>query len=75
MAEPVAGRVALLGGSWGRPHSEPAFAARAVAAALSRRAAVDVLVPGSPGPPRPDGAFDLLPVGGGPETVSGPGTV
>lgn len=66
MADPAAGRIALLGGSWDRPHDEPAFAARAVAAALSRREAVDVLVPGTPGPARPDGAFDLLPVGGGP---------
>lgn len=62
----TAGHVALLGGCWDRPHSEPAFAARAVAAALSRLATVDVLVPGAPGSPRPDGAFDLLPVGGGP---------
>jgi hypothetical protein len=58
------GRVAVLGGSWGRAHDEAAFTARAVAAAVSRLVPVDVLVPGPPGGTRPDGAFDLVPVGG-----------
>jgi len=57
--------VVLFGGSWGRVHDERSFVARAVAAAMSRRNQVVVLVPGPAGPSRPDGAFDLVPVGGG----------
>lgn len=64
-------RVVLLGGSWGREHDERAFAARSVAAGLSRLVPVEVVVPGPPGGApagagRADGAFDLLPVGAPP---------
>ncbi len=71
MAEPGAPTVAVLGGSWGRDHDECGFVVRAVAAAISRVAAVEVMVPGPPGPRRPDGAFDLHLVG---ETPPGRGT-
>lgn len=68
----TAGRVAFLAGTWGRCDHEPAIAARAVAAAVSRHRPVEVLVPGSPGPSRPDGAFDLVPVGGMPAGAGDP---
>ncbi len=64
MAE--SGAVAVLGGFWGRDHDERGFVVRAVAAAISRVAAVEVMVPGPPGPRRPDGAIDLHLVGGTP---------
>lgn len=62
----TAGRVVFLAGTWGRCDDEPAFAARGMAAAVSRHCPVEVLVPGPPGASRPDGAFDLAPVGGEP---------
>jgi hypothetical protein len=65
------GRVAVLSGTWGRRHDEVAFATRAVASAISRLVPADVLVPGPPGTTCPDGAFDLVPVGG---TAGGPDT-
>lgn len=68
MGDGATDRVVLFGGSWGRLHDEQAFAARAIAAAVSRRYPVMVLVPGTPGPARPDGAFDLVPVGAGGST-------
>lgn len=72
MGDRTADRVVLFGGSWGRIHDEQSFVARAVAAAMSRRDQVVVLVPGRPGPSRPDGAFDLVPVGGGDDGAVGP---
>jgi len=56
-------RVVLLSRGWEHSGSETAFVDRSVAGALSVRADVDVLVPGRPGGPKPDGAFDLHPVG------------
>lgn len=64
MAEPDAAGVVVLSGSWGRAHDEAGFVARTVSAALSRLGPVEVVVPGPAGTRRPDGAFDLLPVGG-----------
>jgi hypothetical protein len=56
-------RVALFSDTWGRAHDERGFVARGIAGAVSRTAAVDVFVPGAPGPARPDGGFDLTAVG------------
>lgn len=64
MAEPGAAGVVVLSGSWGQAHDEAGFVARTVAAALSRLGPVEVVVPGPAGARRPDGAFDLVPVGG-----------
>jgi hypothetical protein len=64
MGDETAESVVLFGGSWDHVHDERSFVARTVAAAVSRQHQVVVLVPGPPGPSRPDGAFDLVPVGG-----------
>lgn len=55
-------RIAILSSAWGA-HDEVAFVVRNLAGAASRTGPVDVLVPGRPSPARPDGAFDLVPVG------------
>ncbi|MDA8357206.1 MAG: hypothetical protein M0Z95_13155 [Actinomycetota bacterium] len=68
MADTVAGRrIAVLSREWGEPGSEAGFVARSIAGALSRHGPVDILVPGAPAPARPDGAFDVHPVGSGPQ--------
>lgn len=56
-------RIALLSSAWGHRHREAAFVARRLAGGLSRFADVDVYVPEPVGPLRPDGAFDLRPLG------------
>lgn len=53
----------MLSSAWGHRHREAAFVARRLAGGLSRFADVDVYVPEPSGPPRPDGAFDLRPLG------------
>jgi hypothetical protein len=58
--------VGVLCGSWGDDHDETAFVMRSLAAAASRIATVSVLVPGPKTAVCPDGAFDLLGVGGVP---------
>ena len=64
MAEERSGvPIAVLSSTWGNEHDEVAFVIRNLAGAISRFGAVSVLVPGRPGPPRADGAFDLVPVG------------
>lgn len=71
-------RVAFMSSTWARPHSETAFVARRLAGGLSRFADVDVFVPGPAATPRPDGAFDVRPVGtsGNPnDPWPGPGRV
>jgi glycosyltransferase involved in cell wall biosynthesis len=65
------GRVAVLSRAWGRADQEAAWVVRQLAGALSRLAEVDVVVPGPPGAPRPDGAFDVHAAGGG--TAGGQG--
>jgi hypothetical protein len=55
-------RITVLSGSWGR-RDERAFVVRGIAGAASRTTEVDVLVPGPPGPARPDGLFDVVPLG------------
>jgi len=57
-------RFAVFDRWWGHRHLERAFVARTVAGALACHGRVDILVPGPPGPARPDGAFDVVPVGG-----------
>ena len=56
-------RFAVLDECWGHPDSERAFVARTVAGALACHGAVDVVTPGPPSPPQPDGAFRLISVG------------
>jgi len=51
--------------AWCAPHREAGFSTRSLAAAASRFGAVDVVVPGEPAALRPDGGFDLLPIGNG----------
>ncbi len=57
-------RVTILSHSWLRDASELSFVTRALAGAASRRADVTVAVPGPAGRATPDGAFDLVGVGG-----------
>jgi len=76
MAEPGApGVLCIMGRRWDRRSSETAFVLRALAGAASRQRPVRVLCPGAPGPARPDGAFDVRPVGAGldPGTWPSPG--
>ncbi|MGH9088373.1 MAG: hypothetical protein ACRDYZ_09720 [Acidimicrobiales bacterium] len=61
--------VAVLSSAWGRRDAESSFVDRVLAGGLSRLAAVDVFVPGPEGPSRPDGAFDLIPVGVSPSPL------
>ena len=56
-------RFAVLDDGWGDADSERAYVARTVAGALACHGAVDVVIPGPPGPPRPDGAFRLITAG------------
>jgi hypothetical protein len=56
-------RVAVLSAGWSSGDGELAAAVRSVAGTLSRAADVDVLVPGTPGRPVPDGAFDRCAIG------------
>ena len=56
----------VLSSSWRRRESELSFVTRSVAAALSRHAAVTVVVPLPAGMGEADGAFDLIGVGEGP---------
>src|SRR5271166_4447183 len=53
------GRVVVLSSCWGGPDPEASFVMRGLAGALSRHAVVDVVVPGPPSTPRPDGLFDV----------------
>ncbi len=53
----------LVVSRWGELGAEHRFVLRAMAAALSRSAAVDLVVPGTPGGARPDGLFDVHGVG------------
>src|SRR5580658_3548838 len=55
-------RMTVLSSTWGR-RDELAFVVRSLTGAASRVVDVDVLVPGTPGQPRADGLFDLVPVG------------
>jgi hypothetical protein len=57
----------LLSRSWKLPESELSFVTRALAGAVSRTTPVIVLVPSPFGPAEPDGAFDLIGTGLGPE--------
>lgn len=54
----------VLGSRWRSCDSELAFVTRSVASALSRRGPVTVLIPAPAGTRQPDGAFDLLGIGG-----------
>jgi hypothetical protein len=72
--------VAVLSRHWRTVGSEAAYAIRTLAGATSRLGPTSVYVPGPPGAPEPDGAFDLLGVGGvpgqswpPPESASWPG--
>ena len=71
MADHSGDTLAVLGRTWGAEHEESAFVMRAVAAALSRIASVQVLAPGPATPGRPDGAFDLVTVGEGASEAGG----
>lgn len=56
--------VVVLGARWRARDSELAFVTRTVAAAVSRRTPVTVFTPAPAGTVEPDGAFDLLGIGG-----------
>jgi hypothetical protein len=55
--------VILCSRTWSERSSELAYAIRAIAGAASRSGSIAVYVPGPPGHPEADGAFDLVPVG------------
>jgi hypothetical protein len=68
MSEPLAEQTTLLlSRAWKASGSELSFVTRALAGAVSRTSAVRVLVPSAAGPPEPDGAFDLIGAGVGPD--------
>jgi hypothetical protein len=68
MSEPVADRATLLlSRAWKLPGSELSFVTRAVAGAASRTSPMTILVPSPVGPTEPDGAFDLVGAGVGPD--------
>jgi hypothetical protein len=64
---PAAPSAVVLGSRWRAHDTELAFVTRTVASALSRRGAVTVLTPSPAGTTEPDGAFDLVGIGVGPE--------
>jgi hypothetical protein len=72
--------VAVFSRHWRTAGSEAAYAIRTLAGATSRTGPTSIYVPGPPGTPEPDGAFDLFGVGGDsgeswppPGTASWPG--
>jgi hypothetical protein len=62
--------VVVLGRTWKDSRSELSFALRSVAGAASRLGPVTVLTPGATGLVEPDGAFDVVGVGSGPDDNS-----
>ena len=59
----------VLSRHWQRTNSEISFVTRSLAGAASRFGRITVCVPAGPGPPSPDGAFDVLAIGQGITTV------
>jgi len=59
--------VTIVSRHWNEEHRELSYVIRSVAAAASRSFPVTVLVPGAQGELQADGAFDLTPVGRGPD--------
>ena len=59
----------VLSRHWQRTNSEISFVTRSLAGAASRFGRITVCVPAAPGPPSPDGAFDVLAIGQGTTTV------
>jgi hypothetical protein len=58
--------VAVFSRHWRTAGSEAAYAMRTLAGATSRTGPTSVYVPGPPGAPEPDGAFDVIGIGGEP---------